>query len=429
MQRGFKIDVSVNYDDDTIQEIEVETFIVNNDRGDILSITDNVYTPAQGDRFYFLPGVSIPRVKLKDLSSQYGIKSTRNLEDATHIFASKHTVNKVSESVWTYKIPTASIEKLYKCIKEDPDVDDYYCEKLETALLVNECDHVYLNYGSAGIFRNCEGEIFEEIRNVEGNNTLLKSSNYIYTINDEFVSEILEINTLSLPILNESELLIHINGEDATVIDEEIFGQLTNMFESSDTDNTVLAMEIMANCNYVDSLLYLELLFKEYAYNMERSRTRNHVNFKGLLAFLNKSKNDMTTSIDHIMNSLKGYGVLTIDKINYILDKYSDEIHRHGSTSIFKVKSITLDKEYLEDLNFNFNYKVETDFFPVELEEEVVDNIPNEDISKDDSSNEDTTDVLKVNEDTVEEIDDINTPVESLEINPNENDGDKFEWF
>ena len=68
-------------------------------------------------------------------------------------------------------------------------------------------------------------------------------------------------------------------------------------------------------------------------------------------------------------------------------------------------------------------------FFPVELEEEVMDNIPNEDISKDDSSNEDTTDVLEVNEDTVEEIDDINTPVESLEINPNENDGDKFEWF
>ena len=146
MQRGFKIDVSVNYDTNTIQEIEVETFIVNNDRGDILSITDNVYTPAQGDRFYFLPGVSIPRVKLKDLSSQYGIKSTRNLEDATHIFASKHTVNKVSESVWTYKVPTASIEKLYKCVKEDPDVDDYYCEKLETALLVNECDYVYLYY-------------------------------------------------------------------------------------------------------------------------------------------------------------------------------------------------------------------------------------------------------------------------------------------
>ena len=80
-------------------------------------------------------------------------------------------------------------------------------------------------------------------------------------------------------------------------------------------------------------------------------------------------------------------------------------------------------------INFNFNYKVETDFFPVELEEEVMDNIPNEDISKDDSSNEDTTDALEVNEDTVEEIDDINTPVESLEINPNENDGDKFEWF
>lgn len=429
MERGFKIDLSVDYDTNLIEGIEITTFIVNNDKGSILNITDNVYTPVNGDRFYFLPGVSVPRVKLKDLSADYGIKSTRNLEDATHIFASKHTIDKVSDSIWTYRIPTESINKLYKHIKEHPDVDNYYCEKLETALLNNECDHVYLDYSTASIFRNCEGEIFEEIREEENVSNLLKSSNYIYTINDSFVDEILEINTLSLPILNESELLTYINGEDATVIDEEVYMQLENMFKSSDEDNTVLAMEIMANCNYVDSLLYLELLFKEHSYCMERSRTKNHVNFKSLLAFLNKNKNHMDTEIDQIVHSLKGYGVLTIDKLNYILNKYSHEINHHGSTSIFKVKTITLNEEYLQGLNVNFKYETIEDFIPVKLEEEVIDNIPNEDISKDDSSNEDTTDALEVNEDTVEEIDDINTPVESLEINTNENDDDKFEWF
>ena len=30
------------------------------------------------------------------------------------------------------------------------------------------------------------------------------------------------------------------------------------MFNSSDQDNHVMAMEIMANCNYEDSMLYLE---------------------------------------------------------------------------------------------------------------------------------------------------------------------------
>lgn len=433
MERGFKIDLSVDYDTNLIQGIEITTFILNNDKGNILNITDNVYTPVNGDRFYFLPGVSIPRVKLKDLSADYGIKSTRNLKDATHIFASKHTIDKVSESVWTYKIPKAFIEKLYKHIKEDPDVDDYYCEKLETALLVNECEYVYLDYSTASIFRNCEGEIFKEIREEEDVLNLLKSSNYIYTINESFVDEILEINTLSLPILNESELLTYINGEDATVIDEEIFGQLENMFKSSDTDNTILAMEIMANCNYVDSLLYLELLFKEYAYSMQQSRTKNHVNFKSLLAFLNKNRNDMNTEIDQVVHSLKGYGVLTTDKINYILDKYSDEINRYGSTSIFKVKTITLNEEYLQDLNVNFKYETIEDFIPEnDTEVEVIldeQQGPQEEEIIDNSSNEDTVDVLEVNEDTVKEIDDINTPVESLETNINENDENNFEWF
>lgn len=125
MERGFRLDLSVDYDTNLIEDIEVTTFILNNDKGNILNITDNVYTPVKGDRFYFLPGVSVPRVKLKDLSADYGIKSTRNLEDATHIFASKHTIDKVSESIWTYKIPKASIEKLYKHIKEDPDVEPF----------------------------------------------------------------------------------------------------------------------------------------------------------------------------------------------------------------------------------------------------------------------------------------------------------------
>ena len=124
----------------------------------------------------------------------------------------------------------------------------------------------------------------------------------------------------------------------------------------------------------------------------------------------------MSTQIDQIVHSLKGYGVLTQDKINYILDKYSDEINRHGSTSIFKVKTITLNEEYLQDLNINFKYETREDFIP---EEEMIDN----------SSNEDTIDVLEVNEDTVEEIDNINTPVTSLETNTNENDEGNFEWF
>jgi hypothetical protein len=49
-----------------------------------------------------------------------------------------------------------------------------------------------------------------------------------------------------------------------------------------------LAMEIMANSKYVESLIYLELLFYRYAGRISDRHTKNHVNFKSLLGYLGK---------------------------------------------------------------------------------------------------------------------------------------------
>jgi hypothetical protein len=278
MTKAFKLSISCDSDDNCVDWIECNTFIIEDANKNILDISEKEYIPTKGDKFYFLPGVSIPRVKLKDLTKDYGIKSTRLLKDATHIFAGRSTINKVSERLWSYRIPTSAIEMLYNHLKEEK-LDEYYLQKLETALLYNEHEFVYIDYTIAGIFRNNQSEIFETIRETPQILSLLKGSDYITTIDSDYVEDLLAIESLQIPILDESELLKHINGEDATTIDEDVYSQLKTMFNSSDTDNHILAMEILANSNYIDSLMYIEMLFKTHAFCMEGSRTKNHVNF------------------------------------------------------------------------------------------------------------------------------------------------------
>jgi hypothetical protein len=131
-------------------------------------------------------------------------------------------------------------------------------------------------------------------------------------------------------------------------------------------------MEIMANSNYIDSLLYLEMLFKEYSGAMNNCHTKKHVNFKSLLGYLNKD-GYMTTNIDDIMKSLIDKGVLDTEKINVIMDRYAQEIDLYGNTNFFKVKSVTANPETLALLNANYVYNTLEDFVPEgQVEEEVV---------------------------------------------------------
>ena len=77
-------------------------------------ISDDDYIPTKGDKLYFLPGVNIPRVKMKDLTIEHGIKSIRNIDDATHIFASKNTVHKISSHNWFYRMTTNHFREMFE---------------------------------------------------------------------------------------------------------------------------------------------------------------------------------------------------------------------------------------------------------------------------------------------------------------------------
>ena len=137
--------------------------------------------------------------------------------------------------------------------------------------------------------------------------------------------------------------------------------------------------------------MYLEILFKENSYNMARITAKNHVNFKSLLSYLGKSTSNMSTNIDRIVFSLLEKGVVDAQKLDYIIDRYCDEIAKEGNSVMLKVKTVTVDERVLSFMNKNYEFDLLEEFetipepepepIPEVIEnEEVVENTNTEEI-------------------------------------------------
>jgi hypothetical protein len=294
------------------------------------------YVPKQGDMIYLLPGVNIPRVKLKDLALNLGIRVVRDPEKANVIFSGKSSMGKMTGSSWYY---IADAEVILNNVKEICK-NEYYIEKLETALVASGATKICSDWSD---MRGC-------LARNENNHY---DSGYIYAVEEECIDAYNGMQ--GKPIYNETELITNINGDDSTIIDEEVFQQLKNMFESSDSDNHILAMEIMANSHYEKSVLYLQMLLSNYSYQISNSHTKSHVNFKSMLSYFNWIPRDIgNRSAERIVSIIDEKGLLTVDMIKRLYKEYTYSIHGNiNHDDVFEVKEITIKQEYLDKLNLS----------------------------------------------------------------------------
>ena len=359
-------------------DIEIQTTNYFDPSIDTFNINQNGYTPMKGDKLYFLPGVNIPRIKLKDLATKFGIRTVRDVSEANVIFGSSKTKDKITGYSWKYKIPTTIVQLFFETYKND--MDDYQYSKLENALEFYTEEYILTDWSTARTFTdndlpqwNSYSQQPQFLSFDESRNT---SSEHVHEVNKDYIH--LYDLIKGKEIIDESCLLDQLNGDDAVIIDTDMFTQLSTMFNSSDDDNHILAMEIMANSKYKESLLYIEMIFKNHAYTIGQSNTKNHVNFKSLLSYLGKNNRYIDTSLDDIMDSLISKKVLTKDKVDILLENYGEEIKNRGDSTYFKVQTITVNEDTLSLLNENYNYKVIEDYEPSivnNLEEEQLDEV------------------------------------------------------
>ena len=371
-------DYSVENNRLTEVDIKIETTNYFDPSIDTFNINQNGYTPMKGDKLYFLPGVNIPRIKLKDLATKFGIRTVRDVSEANVIFGSSKTKDKMTGYTWKYKIPTTLVQLFFETYKND--MDDYQFSKIDNALEFYTDEYILTDWSTARNFTDNDlpqwNSYSQQPQYTDYHSKSRASSEHVHEVNKDYIN--LYDLIKGKEIIDESCLLDQLNGDDAVIIDADMFTQLTTMFNSSDDDNHILAMEIMANSKYKESLLYIEMIFKNHSYSIGNCHTKNHVNFKSLLSYLGKSNRYIDTSLDDIMESLISKKVLTKDKVDILLKNYAEEINNRGDSTYFKVQTITVNEDTLSLLNENYSYKVIEDYEPSivnNLEEEELDEV------------------------------------------------------
>ena len=152
-----------------------------------------------------------------------------------------------------------------------------------------------------------------------------------------------------------------INGDDAVTITPEVYQQLVKMFQSSDQANHIMAMEIMANSNYIDSALYLLLLLEDYSGRISECHTRNHVNFKSMVSYFSIAVKEIGwLTPDRIANKLIELGLLTRNWVHVLLQERADWFIRNvAHSSTFSVKEIVPTPEVQTAINDSYTGVVE----------------------------------------------------------------------
>ena len=301
------------------------------------------YVPAQGDSIFLMPGVNIPRVKLKDLALNLGVKIVRDATRANIIISGKATMNKITCGRWLHNATTEELTKYVANL----DFDQYYIDKYETAVAACNPEVIYMEYSTKNDL------------NYKGYKVKDAYSSAVHFVEDEYRDMLDSIQNKT--IFDESELLAMINGDDAVTITPEVYSQLVKMFESSDQDNHIMAMEIMANSNYIDSALYLLLLLEGYAHKIGDCHTRNHVNFKSMVSYFTLAVKEIGwLDPDKIAKKLVTLDLLTKDWTHVLLQERVEWFIRNiAHSTTFNVSEIVPTPEIQIAINDSYSGDIE----------------------------------------------------------------------
>jgi len=329
------------------------------------------YSPSPGDVLYIGPGCNIPRIKLRDLLLNNHAKTTNDVTKATHIFVDT-TFQKMVKSTWLHTINKKQLIQFVELLTED-HLEPSEVEDIKDVIKdLPDDEQINVDNGVRYHIENRSCSLFNGVNKVITNpNT---RSNYMNYVDLEHVDNWQYIMSNLDKVYDYKCLISHINAEDSITITEEVFQQLSSMFKSEDKDNHILAMEIMANSNYIESLMYLEILFVDHGSKINDCSTKRHVNFKSLVDFLDKNLNYLSSgSSQGIIDSLIEKNVITLDSLKYILNRYTEDFYH--STQHFEVKQVTLSDKLAKILNVNYIKTVKEDYVPEVIEEQIEEQI------------------------------------------------------
>lgn len=236
---------------------------------------------------YFAPKCSIPRDKAKPFLEEKKIKTVRDKATADVIIACTDSVESSIRKDHMYYAATSDMIPFINGFLRGADKQrliDIINNYTGNNVIINKAlvEPFYINNhnnpAKTSGYNNrshLSGMSF-----YSGN----MSGSWVSTVTDDYF-----LDAKNFSNVYSQEEFNNLIGD--TVIDRDAFESIRTMLKSMDKDNHLVAMTIMAGCNYEKSFVYLALLLEEFGSNtIYNQKYRTSVAFKSLLNWLGYSK-------------------------------------------------------------------------------------------------------------------------------------------
>ena len=230
------------------------------------------------DRLFFFSGCNIPRFKVrkhfsittKPSKATAAFVNLDNMSGSNNTFEYHNSVMPVELSQiedWLDDLVETRIDSLVKSILSDSSIEGLFLSK-----------ELWSNQGFNRSFTNRHFNLADILidpsiwtfRYSEKN----KPENQLLCFSKE--SDLLN---MTCDIHLQSDILNYLNRTNIT-IDEKKYEELRSFGLNGDYENLTLMMELMANSNYEESLIYLLSLLKEFGTRIAETKTSNQVILK-----------------------------------------------------------------------------------------------------------------------------------------------------
>ena len=287
---------------------------------------------------YFAPKCSIPRDKAKPFLEEKKIKTVRDRATADVIIASIESVESGIRKDHMYYVDTSDMIPFINGFLRGADkqrLTDIINNFTGNKVIIDKAsvEPFYVNNHNNPVKTNAYNNR-SHLSGMSFYNGSLQSS-WISTVTDDYF-----LDPKNFSNVYSQEEFNNLIGD--TVIDRDAFESLQTMLKSMDKDNHLVAMTIMAGCNYEKSFVYLALLLEQFGGNtIYNQKYRTSVGFKSLLNWIGYSK--YRWDKDAILDVSIDKGLLTQELLDTIKASILDESRTFSSN--FEVVDVRLTAE------------------------------------------------------------------------------------
>lgn len=302
-------------------------------------LKDKTYSPTAKDKLYFYPNCIVPRFKIREMWKPKKVAVTIKEDNGTHKFLCSE-ISKYSEVLNSvFKVPSDIIITWFKSMDNlfvTYNLENMRYENLPSDILnsLNNDEYVYVNYqfdcilddrGTSILYGSSSGFTpitYNNLPSVDPYNSL-PGTNFLVIKEEKVISAFEDIYAG-----NDADYYIDATvnralQDESTVIDENMYDQLKNLFKSDDDSNHTMAMEVMANANVAKSAKFIYRLFRTFQDKIIYNSAYDSVNFKALVETTGLKKY-VTFSDDSYINFMNKYNQLGIDTVLDIRKKACD---------------------------------------------------------------------------------------------------------